>query len=338
MRILILGGTAFLSAEIARQAARSGHDVTCLARGTSGGPPDGVRWLKADRSAGVEAYREAAGEWDAVVDVVRDPVLAGGALESLSGQARHWTLISSTSVYADTSTPNAAEDAALLDPLPAETPYAPELYGAAKVAIEAATTQFAGGKAHICRAGLIGGPGDGTDRYGYWPARFARNQDPVLLPDIPDSPTQVIDVRDLAAWILTAAERQLVGTFNALGDQVPFGAYIDEARLQAGLLGEVAVADEEWLREHDVAPWAGPDSLPLWLPLDHDGFMARSNAAARGLGLAIRPWQETMRDTLDDERQRGLDRERKAGLSPGTEEHLVAELLASPAEPGGNGS
>ena len=29
--------------------------------------------------------------------------------------------------------------------------------------------------------------------------------------------------------------------------------------------------------EHGVDYWAGPDSLPLWLPPGHEGFCARSN-------------------------------------------------------------
>ena len=115
MRILVLGGTAFLSAEIARQALAAGHDVTCLARGTAAAPPDGATWLRADRSQGQAAYRR------------RPPTAAGGtpsstcrgipdqareALEALAGSARHWTFVSSCSVYADHSVAGAAEDAA----------------------------------------------------------------------------------------------------------------------------------------------------------------------------------------------------------------------------------
>ncbi len=54
--------------------------------------------------------------------------------------------------------------------------------------------------------------------------------------------------------------------------------------------------------------------------------MARSNKAALAAGLRIRPWQETLADTLADERGRGLDRPRKAGLTPETEAWLVGIL------------
>jgi nucleoside-diphosphate-sugar epimerase len=329
MRILILGGTAFLSAEIARQAVAAGHQTACLARGSAAEPPQGVQWLKADRSLGANSYAEVSGEWDAVIEVARDPALARDALAVLAGRAAHWTFVSSCSVYADHSMPSADEDADLLPQLPVGTSSTPENYGESKSAIEQATLEAAPGKAHLCRAGLIGGPGDATDRYGYWPARFARDSRAALVPDIAGHATQVIDVRDLAAWILDAAGRGVTGPLNAVGVQVPFGEYIAASRNLAGNQGEIQPAAEAWLVEQGVQYWSGTDSLPLWLPPGHDGFCSRSNVAGMAAGLTLRPWQETLADTLDDERARGLFRERKAGLTPETEVRLVEELRRS---------
>jgi len=331
MRILVLGGTAFLSAETARQALAAGHDVTCLARGTASAPPDGATWLRADRADGAPAYAAASesadsgGGWDAVVDVSRDPGQAREALEALADSARHWTVVSSCSVYADHARAGAAENAETLAPLAPGTELSAGNYGEAKAAIEHWTAELAGDRAHICRAGLIGGPGDGSDRYGYWPARFARDADPVLVPDIPADATQIIDVRDLAAWILTAAENGTTGALNAVGEPVPFAGYLEESRRLAGSSAEVVTAPGGWLASHGANYWAGPDSLPLWLPPGHEGFATRSNAAARAAGLTIRPWTATLRDTLADERRRGLGRERNAGMSPEAERRILAE-------------
>ncbi len=111
----------------------------------------------------------------------------------------------------------------------------------------------------------MGGPGDGTDRYGYWPARFARDNGPAVVPDIAAHATQVIDVRDLARWVLTAAARGVTVALNAVGDPVPFGDYVEAARTAAGYTGEVVPAPEDWLVSHGIDYWAGPDSLPVWL-------------------------------------------------------------------------
>jgi len=330
MRILILGGTAFLSKEIATQAVAAGHDVTCLARGTTGAAPPCTAWIRADRSTGQAAYGELAGAWDAVIEVARDPNPAREALAALAGRAGHWTFVSSCSAYADNSVPGAAEDASLLPPLPAGTPSTPDNYGESKVAIEEATLRATNGKAHVCRAGLIGGPGDPSDRYGYWPGRFARDSGPVLVPDIGGHPTQVIDVRDLAAWILLAAERGILGPLNAIGDQVPFADLVSACRAVSATDTAAVTASADWLVEQGVNYWSGPESLPLWLPPHHEGFMARSNRAAKAAGMALRPWQETLADTLGDERARGLDRPRKAGLSPATEQRLVNLLRSGP--------
>ncbi|MCA4131245.1 NAD-dependent epimerase/dehydratase family protein [Arthrobacter sp. M4] len=351
MRILILGGTAFLSAEIARQSVIAGHSVTCLARASTRLPPPGARLVRADRSGNADAYEALEGDWDAVVEVARDPVQARQALKALAGRTRHWTFVSSCSVYARHDIPGGDESAALLAALPEGASYSADVYGEAKVAIEAATNELVGDRAHIVRAGLIAGPGDETDRYGYWPARFARSQhssaagetdSQVLVPDVPDQHTQVIDVRDVAAWVLDAAGRGIAGTYNAVGDVVPFADVVaaserlarqlsqdpDGGRVLGGANWFVRPAPERWLVAHGVGYWSGPDSLPLWLPPQHEGFSARSNAAARNLGLQLRPWEDTLQATLDDELARGLNRRRNAGMSPATEAALLAELAA----------
>jgi hypothetical protein len=113
-----------------------------------------------------------------------------------------------------------------------------------------------------------------------------------------------------------------------VGDPVPFAAYLDAARQAAGGSAQVVAAPAGWLAARGVNYWAGPDSLPLWLPPGHGGFATRSNAAALAAGLQLRPWTRTVTDTLADERRRGLGRDRKAGLSPDTERRLLREFQA----------
>ncbi|MET0695652.1 MAG: NAD-dependent epimerase/dehydratase family protein [Propionibacteriaceae bacterium] len=332
MRVLILGGTVFLSAALTRLALERGHQVTCLARGADHEPPAGARFVRADRDQGTPAYDGVVEDWDAVLDVSRQPRHVREALAALAERASHWTFVSTASVYAHFDDPVGMDETAeLLPAFEGDGPSTPETYGEAKVACEQACLESLGDRLHISRAGLIAGYEDLSDRFGYWPARFARTgSDPVLVPDARSDRTQVIGVADLARWLLDVAERGVSGTFNAVGDAVALGEVVDLAAQVAGSEAEQVVVDGEWLAEAGVEYWAGPESLPLWLPPTYTGFGARSNAAAVAAGLQLSPPADLMTECLDWERELGLDRERRAGLSSARE----AELLTSWAQRG----
>ncbi|MDY0909278.1 NAD-dependent epimerase/dehydratase family protein [Microbacterium sp. CFBP9034] len=321
--VLILGGTGWLSGRIATHWLDAGASVTCLARG--GRPaPYGAALVVADRD-GPEAYAEVAGrEWDEVVDISSNPVHVAAAVLALGERAKHWTYISTVSVYAGNGVPGADESAELLTPAgPDEEPD----YGRAKAAAEASVRSALGFHAAVVRPGLIVGPGDPTDRFGYWVGRFAlAADDDVLIPDVTDRGAQVIDVDDLAEFVHAIGRERWTGVANAVGDPVPLDRLLEESREVAGHHGRTIGAPDDWLEAREVAYWAGPRSLPLWLPADTPGFWTRSNAAYRVLGGRLRPLRETLERTLDDERERGLSRERRSGLSRADELALLAEL------------
>jgi 2'-hydroxyisoflavone reductase len=331
MRLLVLGGTAWLGRYIARTAVELGHEVTCLARGSSGEIPEGARLVRADRTR-PGAYDSVAGEtWDVAVDLTRQPGQAKSAAAALAERIGFCVLVSSTSAYADHSVPGQDEDGALLPALDGDVMESMETYGEAKVACERHVLQgFGTGRTAIMRVGLIGGPGDIFGRTGYWPLRFARparGDGAVLVPDAPELPTQVIDVRDLAAWIVEAGTRQTAGIFNVTGETLPFPAHIEAARAVAGHTGPVVSADREWLLAQGVQEWMGERSLPLWLAdPDWVGFNARDNSRARAAGLIVRSLQETLKDTLAWELTRDPARTRQAGLSDEDELALLDAL------------
>jgi 2'-hydroxyisoflavone reductase len=328
MEILILGGTAWLGRTIATEALARGHAVTCLARGEAGAVADGARLVAADRSepSAYDAVRSQ--DWDAVLDVSWQPAFVRSALSALGERARHWTYISSCSVYADQSTPGQDESGPLLPALESDVA-AREQYGEAKVACERLCLDALADRLLVVRSGLIAGPGDISDRAGAWVARFARaatESAPVLVPDAPDNPVQAIDVRDMAAWIVRCMVSGTTGTYNVGGDVVRFGDVVEMSRAIAGYDGPVERVDPDWLAAQGVEEYMGPESLALWLhDPDWAGFGSRDTAAVNGAGLTTRPLADTLADTLPWERELGLDRPRKAGLSPERETELIAK-------------
>lgn len=326
MDLLILGGTQWLGRELAREALARGHRVTCLARGEAGAVADGARLVRADRSE-PGAYDEVAGhEWDAVIDVTRQPGFARRAAADLAPHARHWTFISSGNVYARQDQPGADEAAELMPPLESDTS-TPETYGEAKSAIEHAYAEVLGDRLLVIRPGLIAGPGDASGRSGYWVARAARDDEPMLVPDILDAPVQAIHVGDLVRFTLDSVERGLTGRFNAVGDPITFADWLEHSRAVGGHRGEVVAVSPDWLAEQGVAEWSGPESLPLWIiDPEWNAFLDRSNVAARAAGLRLRPLDELLAEVLEWEVAQGLDRPRGAGLSAQRERELLTAL------------
>jgi nucleoside-diphosphate-sugar epimerase len=149
----------------------------------------------------------------------------------------------------------------------------------------------------------------------------------MLVPDTPAAATQVIDVRDLASWLLLTAEHGRAGTFNAVGPVVPFGEWLELARSTAGHQGPVVAAPPQWLLDNGVGQYMGPDSLPMWMvEPSYAGWSARSGEAAVDAGLKHRPRDELQHDLLAWEKMQGLDRARNCGLSPARERELLAAL------------
>ncbi|PZE81110.1 NAD-dependent epimerase/dehydratase family protein [Curtobacterium sp. MCBD17_032] len=319
-RVLVLGGTGWLGRAVAEAALRDGAAVTCLARGESGEPPTGARFVRSDRSVG-GAYERVVGDWDAVVDLATDPAHVEGALAALAARAAHWTSVSSVSVYARTDRAGDDEDAPVVRPLDMTQ------YPDAKAAGEHATRRARGADALVVRPGLVVGPGDPSDRFGYWAARFLRGGD-VLTPVLDDRAVQVIDVADLAEWVVRSGRTGTVGTVDAVGPSTSMRAFLAEVADATGFDGRLVAADDDTLLAQGVGYWAGPTSLPLWIPVSEAGFARRAGRAFLAAGGTPRPLVDTVRRVVDDERARGVGRVRRSGLTADEELRVLEALRA----------
>ncbi len=335
-RLLILGGTAWLGHAVAAEAQRAGFGVTCLARGAAGKPPPGAQWVQADRTAPQAYDAVRAAPWDAVVDLASHPGQVHAAAQALAGSAGRYVLISSVSVYRDHHLAHQDETAPTVDPEPAQPQDPMPPYAQAKCGAEQAVLQaFGHSRTLLVRSGLLGGPGDTSDRSGYWPWRFARaaaaGQAPVLVPSGRGLWTQVLDVRDLACWVVHAVQAAHHGVVDAVGASTALDACLNQAGEVAGHAGPLVQAPADWLLAQGVAPWAGPDSLPLWVPGEsHAGFGRRSGERALRLGLRRRTLADTFKDTLFWELQRSQgETPRRAGLSDSEQDRLLALHLSS---------
>jgi 2'-hydroxyisoflavone reductase len=313
MRILFLGGTRFLGRHAVDAALARGHAVTLFTRGRTANHWDGaVTLLTGDRdpnvAPGLDALRD--GTWDAVIDTSGYvPRVVRASAELLRGRAAQYLFVSSISAYADGGGAGRDETAPvgkLEDPATEEVA---KYYGPLKAACEDEVRAAFGNAAIIVRPGLIVGPHDATDRFGYWVARFRQ---PALLGDRPEEavvpaprngPVQFIDVRDLAVWMIDLVEAgagkgSSGGTFNATS---PPGHWTWESMVEA-LCAGVATPTPRWidealLIEQKVEPWTG---LPLWIPstfTDEAGFMEFDCRRALAAGMRIRPLPETIAAT-----------------------------------------
>lgn len=327
MRVLVLGGTAWLGSLVVAEAVARGHDVTALARGESGAVPEGARFVRSDRTA-PGAFDEVSGDWDAVIDVARQPGQVRAAVDALAARTGHWVLVSTSSVYSDPAEVGRDESGATFEPLEADVMADLSEYGPAKVACERLVLEAVGPeRSHIARVSLIGGPGDRSGRGVYWPWRYAHPSAAdgrVLVPEAAH-PVQLLDVRDLAAWLVDAAETRAAGIANVGGETFTLAEHLAIARQVAGGRTVPVPVDDAWLDAHDVNPWSGPRSLPLWLPADAAGLNSNSTARAESLGLRRRPLAETLADTLAW-REAHPDLALGAGLSDADELELLREF------------
>lgn len=300
LRILILGGTRYVGPALVRAAVGRGHSVTLFNRGHSRpGLFKGLQRVIGDRyperDSGLTGLTDT---WDTVIDLCAYyPRLVEASCEQLGAKVSRYIMMSSISVYEDFGTPglNEASKTRELNQVFAENPNLEEdefgSYGARKAACEAVVRKHFPSAHTVVRAcGIIGaGIEDDDPNKFYWPARLARDKI-IGAPGAGDDPLQVIDVNDVADFLLLSAETGLSGTFNAVGPRQGLTTrdYVETAKVVSR--GQARVV------------WTGVNlqNTPMWAPASIvPGFARISNEKAVAAGLRFRPLKESISANYD---------------------------------------
>lgn len=303
-QLLFLGGTGFLGPHTVQYALARGHTVTLFNRGSRNDAlfPE-LEELRGDRDPKVgdglgslEKAIAAGRTWDAVIDTSGYvPRIVGASAELLKAAAKQYVFVSSISVYADGRPSGITEDAAVATIADPTNEDVGANYGALKALCEQAAERVFPGRTTNVRPGYIVGPKDASNRFAWWPARTAKGGK-VLAPPRQD-PIQVIDVRDLAEFLVHCAEKETMGVFNAVGpDRVlTMGELLDACNEVTGAKAEFVCADGAFLAAQEA------NGLPIWTRpgSEFGGYGSVANTKATAAGLEFRPLLETVRATWE---------------------------------------
>jgi 2'-hydroxyisoflavone reductase len=331
LRILILGGTGFLGPHCTESAIARGHSVTHFNSGrteelrkNAGRPsavPDGVEKLYGNRdpnkTAGDRKTEGKAGaskdpnspkglsqlvgkKWDAVIDTSGFfPRMVKASAELLASAVKQYVFISTISVYKDTSAPfdETAPLQTLQDPTTEDMGKDFANYGGGKALCEKAAEAALPGRVTNIRPGFIVGPRDTSGRYIYWPVRASLGGK-MIVPGSPADPIQLIDVRDLADWIIRCIEDNVVGVYNATGPEKELSM---KAFLEGVAKGVGSQVNLTWLSNEFLDKNGIHDQFPLYAPPTGEtaGFHRANISRALAKGLKFRPVADTAKATLD---------------------------------------
>ena len=289
MRVLVIGGTVLLGRSVVEMALARGHEVTVFHRGLHNRGLFGgdVETLLGDRTEDLSALRGRS--WDAVVDTCGfEPEHVGAATGLLADSVEHYGFVSSGSVYRDWPNQPVDEDSPVFESDEQE-------YGPLKAACERAAEAAMPGRVLHVRAGVIVGPHENIGRLPWWLRRIAAGAE-VLAPGPDDAPIQLIDARDLAAWMLDMAQAGTAGAYNAIAapGSATWGELLGACVESVGGPGELVWVDGGEVAERVEEP---SDELPLWPMPGLAGLYGMAADRALGAGLTPRALAETVADT-----------------------------------------
>lgn len=300
-KILVLGGTFFLGPAAVEAAVVAGHEVTLFNRGvTNPGLFPRLEKLRGYRSSTKENENfEALGRrrWDVVIDVwPSDPSMAETAATLLRDRASHYLYVSSIAAYdaKGWAQPGLTEDA----PMNAwDTSIRP--YNRNKSESERRLNRILGDRLTVVRPGPIKGDRDTTPDLFAW-LRRVQAGGPHIGPGSGEDHVQIVDVKDVARFLMLAIDRPLHGTYNLTGVPMTFRDFLSRCVAVTRSSAELVWIPQDFLHGQGLDP--DPSYLgkfPFWHPEPaRRGFFQISSKKAFDAGWTQRPFAETALEYL----------------------------------------
>jgi len=300
-KILILGGTQFLGPAVVEAAIVAGHSVTLFNRGVTN--PDLFPFLErlrgyrsptaSDENFGALGTRR----WDVVIDVWPfDPAVVESAARRLSDRTSRYIWVSSIAAYdpSEFARPNLTESGSTLSWTPGTT-----TYGRGKAESERRLVKLLGDRVMIVRPGPIkGNRDDGVDLLTW--LRRSQAGGTHIGPGSGDDHVQMVDVNDVARFIIASIDQPLTGFYNLTGAPMTFREFVGRCTASTRSRAEFVWIPPDFLHTAGLDPdplWRGP--FPFWHPEPaRRGFFQISSQKAFDAGWTQRPFQETATDVL----------------------------------------
>ena len=305
-KILVLGGTFFLGPALVEALVADGHAVTLFNRGVTN--PElfpHLEKLRGFRSADANDQDLSAlsrRHFDVIVDVwPNDPEVVSSAAEFLKDRAQHYLYVSSVAAYDSKEFAKASiEEGAPMEPFSGTG----RTYNRNKAESERRLNRIVGERLTIVRPGPIKGRRDDTPDLLTWLLRMQRGGTHIAPGDGND-PVELVDVKDVARFLVLAVRQSLYGLYNLAGKAIPFREFLEACKTATGSDAKLVWVPKDFLHQQGLDPdsvlhvFAG--NFPFWRPDPNNaGIYRASSEKAFRAGWRTRAFEETAWDCLDD--------------------------------------
>jgi 2'-hydroxyisoflavone reductase len=289
-KILVLGGTLYLGPAIVERAVEAGHQVTLFNRGrTNPRLFPQLEKIRGDRervSEGGLAALSGQRCWDAVIDVwPSEPSVVMPTAQLLAGRTDFYSFVSSIGVYTKSTEPGVDEAQALR--------MTESGYRGDKARSETQLTALiGGGRLGIVRPCAIAGPRDESLSFHYWLSHLRKKQR-IVAPGDGSDPVEIVDVRDVADWVVSNVEVHRPSAYNLCGNPISFKTFLAECSTAIHGEAQPVWVERALLEKQGVEISRG--NMPYW-NADDPGFEEVSSSKARRAGWSTRPLGDTAAD------------------------------------------